>query len=64
MPSIVAFAEAGFEPIPGYVLREKLGAGGFGEVWLADAPGGLKKALKFVFGDIDDSREMALIQMR
>ncbi len=56
MSSIVAFAESGFEPIPGYVLREKLGSGGFGEVWLADAPGGLKKALKLVFGSIDDDR--------
>ncbi len=34
----------------------KLGSGGFGEVWLADAPGGLKKALKLVFGSVDDSR--------
>ncbi len=56
MPSLVAIAEAGFEPIPGYVLRERLGTGGFGEVWLADAPGGLKKAIKFVFGSIDESR--------
>ncbi len=56
MASLVAFAEAGFEPIPGYVLREKIGAGGFGEVWLADAPGGLKKALKLVFGSISEDR--------
>ncbi|HUP81287.1 MAG TPA: protein kinase, partial [Pirellula sp.] len=48
--------QAGFEPIPGYVLRNKVGAGGFGEVWLADAPGGLKKAIKFVHGHIDDDR--------
>ncbi|MEQ1827897.1 MAG: tubulin-like doman-containing protein [Pirellula sp.] len=48
--------QAGFEPIPGYVLREKIGVGGYGEVWLADAPGGLKKAIKFVHGNIDEDR--------
>ncbi len=56
MPSLISCAQAGFEPIQGYVLREKLGAGGYGEVWLADAPGGLKKAIKFVFGSLDESR--------
>ncbi|OYP32947.1 protein kinase domain-containing protein [Rhodopirellula sp. MGV] len=40
----------GFEPIEGYVLEERLGQGGFGEVWRAIAPGGLKKAVKFVYG--------------
>ncbi len=48
--------QAGFEPIPGYVLLSKLGVGGYGEVWLADAPGGLKKAIKFVHGSIDGNR--------
>lgn len=56
MPSLLACAESGFEPIPGYVLRQRLGAGGYGEVWLADAPGGLKKAIKFVFGSLDEDR--------
>ncbi len=47
---------AGLEPIPGYILRRRLGAGGFGEVWLADAPGGLKKAVKIVYGTLDQER--------
>ncbi|TWU48713.1 Tubulin-like protein [Rubripirellula tenax] len=46
----------GYEPIPGYVLEEAIGRGGFGEVWRSSAPGGLKKAIKFVFGSQDQSR--------
>jgi serine/threonine protein kinase len=40
------------EPIPGYKLIERIGGGGFGEVWKCEAPGGLHKAIKFVFGDL------------
>src|SRR5437764_8635563 len=41
---------AGDEPIPGYVLIEPLGKGGFGVVWKCQAPGGFHKAIKFVQG--------------
>src|SRR5437870_12052714 len=41
------------EPIPGYRLLEPLGSGGCGEVWKCEAPGGLFKAIKFVYGDLD-----------
>src|SRR4051812_2838458 len=54
--------EPGSEPIPGYKLIERLGGGGFGEVWKAEAPGGLFKAMKFVFGDlssVDDTGSRA-----
>src|SRR5947209_8828092 len=47
------FREANAEPIPGYRLIEPLGSGGFGEVWKCEAPGGLFKAIKFVYGNLN-----------
>lgn len=48
--------QANAEPIPGYVLLERLGAGGYGEVWKALAPGGLTKAVKLVYGRMSEAR--------
>lgn len=45
--------EPNAEPIPGYRLIEPLGSGGFGEVWKCEAPGGIYKAIKFVYGNLN-----------
>src|SRR5207253_9715679 len=46
---------AGDEPIPGYRLIERIGRGGFGEVWKCEAPGGFYKAIKLVYGNLDEA---------
>jgi serine/threonine protein kinase len=42
--------------ILGYTLQDRIGTGGFGEVWSAVAPGGLSKALKIIYGFHDEKR--------
>lgn len=50
------------EVFPGYVLSDRLGSGGYAEVWRARAPGGIEKAIKFVYGYYDE--ELAAQEMK
>src|SRR4051794_16870495 len=52
-PDMSFVREPNAEPLPGYRLIEPLGSGGFGEAWKCEAPGGLFKAIKFVFGNLE-----------
>ncbi len=44
------------EKVLGYTLTKRLGSGAYGEVWSAEAPGGLSKAVKLVHGYHDEKR--------
>ena len=48
-----AAADERAEVIAGYVLQDRLGVGGYGEVWSAIGPGGLTKAVKILHGRHD-----------
>jgi len=50
---------------PGYELIERIGSGGYAEVWRARAPGGIEKAIKLVYGCYDEqlaSQEMKAME--
>lgn len=49
---MTAQPEANSEPISGYRLIERIDSGGYGEVWKAEAPGGIFKAIKIIYGDL------------
>ena len=50
----------------GYNLIKRIGSGGFGEVWLAEAPGAIKVAVKTLFRPVDHEeaqREMQALEL-
>ena len=54
----------GDEPVPGYRVIQFLGAGGFGKVWKASAPGGTEVALKVIaLGGVQGRKEFRALQL-
>src|SRR6185503_9968343 len=55
---------AGQQPIPDHRLIKRLGVGSYGEVWMAEAPGGVLVALKIIskIDGIDAIREWQSLQ--
>lgn len=45
-------AQADLSEVAGYRLEQRIGVGGFGEVWRAVGPGGFVKAVKILFGSL------------
>lgn len=53
------------DPLPGYVITERIGSGGYGEVFKAIAPGGIEKAVKSLYGYHDEelaTRELKALE--
>jgi hypothetical protein len=46
----------------GYRLRERLNRGAFGDVWRAEAPGGVEVAIKIIFGSVADKQGQRELQ--